>query len=200
MPPSGEVPDVLAMEYATGILLAESAVSNYGGLASNFPKQVAAMLARLEAAREARPLPEGTGALIDGIFRRAQERVLLAQVAREIQVNLRRMEQMLDAFFRDPDEAVRDRGARQGQPPDPRRAAHAGAGRRRTPARPLRSADRELREPGHPGRRGRPRASRRVAVGLGFFVEALEQQRSDRKRLIAPLLARASRRGPGSAG
>ena len=52
MPPSGDVPDVFAMEYATGILLAESAVSNFGSLASNFPMQVAAMLARLDAARE----------------------------------------------------------------------------------------------------------------------------------------------------
>ena len=33
--------------------------------------------------------------------KRAQERVLLAQVGREIQVNLRHMEQVLDAFFRD---------------------------------------------------------------------------------------------------
>jgi chemosensory pili system protein ChpA (sensor histidine kinase/response regulator) len=102
MPPSDEVPDALAMEYATGILLAESAVSNFGSLASNFPQQVTAMLARLEAAREARPIPAGTGALIDGIFRRAQERILLAHVAREIQTNLRHIEQVLDAFFRDP--------------------------------------------------------------------------------------------------
>ena len=33
--------------------------------------------------------------------KRAQERVLLAQVGREIQANLRHMEQVLDAFFRD---------------------------------------------------------------------------------------------------
>src|SRR6185295_7280099 len=81
--------------------LAESAVSNYGSLAENFPKQVVAMLARLNAARESRPIPPGTAPLIDDIFRRAQERVLLEQVGREIQVNLRRMEQVLDAFFRD---------------------------------------------------------------------------------------------------
>src|SRR5262249_41640024 len=100
MPQSTEVPEVFAMEYATGILLAESAVSNYGSLAENFPKQVVAMLARLDAARESKPIPAGTAPLIDDIFRRAQERVLLEQVGREIQVNLRRMEQVLDAFFR----------------------------------------------------------------------------------------------------
>src|ERR1039457_7024956 len=36
-----------------------------------------------------------------GRARRAQERLLLAQVAREIQANLRHIEQVLDAFFRD---------------------------------------------------------------------------------------------------
>ena len=59
------------------------------------------MLSRLDAAQASRPIPAGTGPLIDEIFRRAQERILLAQVAREIQANLRRMEQVLDAFFRD---------------------------------------------------------------------------------------------------
>ena len=41
--------------------------------------------------------------MLDEMARRAQERLLLAQVAREIQANLRHMEQVLDAFFRDHD-------------------------------------------------------------------------------------------------
>ena len=197
MPPSGEVPDVLAMEYATGILLAESAVSNYGGLASNFPKQVAAMLTRLEAAREARPLPAGTGALIDGIFRRAQERVLLAQVAREIQANLRRMEQVLDAFFRDPTkrseiaalgkDSHQIRGAlRMLEQDDAERLLGLCEARIESYANPETPVDDEDLE-----------LLAESLSALGFFVEALEQQRSDRKRLIAPLLAQTPRRGPG---
>ena len=47
----------------------------------------------------------------------------------------------------------RARYAGQGQPADSRRAAHAGTGRRRAPACPLPGADRQLREPGHRGRR-----------------------------------------------
>ena len=116
------------MEYATGMLLAESAVVELRQPREQFPKQVTAMLARLDAARESRPIPAGTGALIDGIFRRAQERVLLGQVAREIQTNLRHMEQVLDAFFRDRRSAPRSRRTGQGQPPDPWRAPDAGAG------------------------------------------------------------------------
>ena len=190
MPPSGEVPDVLAMEFATGILLAESAVSNYGGLAVNFPKQVAAMLLRLDAAREARPLPEGTGALIDGIFRRAQERVLLAQVAREIQVNLRRMEQVLDAFFRDPTKRTdiaalgkdshQIRGAlRMLEQDDAERLLGLCEAQIESYAKsdtPVDEEDLELLA--------------ESLSALGFFVEALEQQRPDRQRLIVPLLAR----------
>ena len=56
--------------------------------------------------------------------KRAQERVLLAQVGREIQVNLRHMEQVLDAFFRDNTKRADLATLAQGQRADPRRAAH----------------------------------------------------------------------------
>src|SRR6185369_1352009 len=190
MPPSGDVPEVFAMEYATGILLAESAVSNYGSLASNFPKQVAAMLLRLDAARESRPIPEGTGALIDGIFRRAQERILLAHVAREIQTNLRHMEQVLDAFFRDPTkrseiaalgkDGNQIRGAlRMLEQDDAERLLQLCQTQIESYANPQTPIDEEGLE-----------LLAESLSALGFFVEALEQQRSDRKRLIAPLLAK----------
>jgi chemosensory pili system protein ChpA (sensor histidine kinase/response regulator) len=101
MPPSGNVSEPLAMEYATAMLLAENAVDKSGNLSSEFPKQVEAMMARLDAAQASRPIPAATAPILDEMFRRAHERLLLTQVAREIQVNLRRMEQVLDAFFRD---------------------------------------------------------------------------------------------------
>jgi chemosensory pili system protein ChpA (sensor histidine kinase/response regulator) len=177
------------MEYATGILLAESAVSNFGSLASNFPKQVAAMLARLDAARESRPIPAGTGSLVDGIFRRAQERVLLAQVAREIQVNLHRMELVLDAFFRDTTkrseiaalgkDSHQIRGAlRMLEQDDAERLLGLCQAQIESYANPETPVDDEALE-----------LLAESLSALGFFVEALEQQRSDRKRLIAPLLA-----------
>ena len=91
------------MEYATGMLLAESAVENYGSLVERISRsRSTAMLARLDArAGERGRFPRPPAPLLDEMFRRAQERVLLAQVAREIQANLRHMEQVLDAFFRD---------------------------------------------------------------------------------------------------
>ena len=100
MPTSG-VSEPVAMEYATALLLAESAFENYTSLSPDFPKQVDAMLARLDAARAGRPTAASGAPMLDEMSKRAQERVLLAQVGREIQANLRHMEQVLDAFFRD---------------------------------------------------------------------------------------------------
>ena len=190
MPPSGDVSDSLAMEYATGILLAESAVENYGSLASNFPLQVAAMLSRLDAAQTGRPIPVATGPLIDGIFRRAQERILLAQVAREIQVNLRHMEQVLDGFFRDHGkraelatlgkDSLQIRGAlRMLEQDDAERLLGLCQEQIDSYANPdtiVGDDDLELLA--------------ESLSGLGFFIEAFEQQRPNRQRLIAPLLAK----------
>ena len=101
MPASGSVPEAVAMEYAT----AHPAGRERG-------RELAADSRRVPGAgrRDARAARRGAGTdadagvaapLLDEMSRRAQERVLLAQVAREMQANLRRMEQVLDAFFRD---------------------------------------------------------------------------------------------------
>ena len=190
MPPSADVSEVFAMEYATGILLAESAVSNYGSLAAHFPKQVVAMLARLDAARESRPIPAGTAPLIDDIFRRAQERVLLAQVAREIQVNLRRMEQVLDAFFRNT--------TKRSEIPTLSKDSHQIRGafqilEQDAADHLLRLCEEQIDSYANPDT---PVGEEDLALlaeslcGLGFFVEALQQQRAESGRIIAPLLAK----------
>src|SRR5437660_3303053 len=90
--PSGPVSEALAMEYATGLLLAESAIENYATASPELPRQVDAMIARLDTSR---PAGGAAAPLLDEMARRAQERLLLAQVAREIQANLRHMEQVL---------------------------------------------------------------------------------------------------------
>src|SRR5262249_36952517 len=81
---------------------AENALENYASLGPEFPQQVTAMVARLDAALDGRPGGDAAAVpLLDEMARRAQERLLLSNVCREIQANLRRMEQVLDAFFRD---------------------------------------------------------------------------------------------------
>jgi chemosensory pili system protein ChpA (sensor histidine kinase/response regulator) len=184
------VTESLAMEYATGMLLAESAIENYAGLTPEFPKQVDTMLARLDAARTARPVSGATAPLLDEMSKRAQERLLLAQVGREIQANLRHMEQVLDAFFRD--STKRSELATLTKDSQQIRGALKMLGL--AEAEILLGLCQEQIE---------TYANPEVAVshddlellaeslsGLGFYVEAVEQQRPDRERLIAPLLAK----------
>jgi len=195
-----QIPEPLAMEYATGMLLAESALENYGSITAEFPKQVEAMLERLDAARAARPATGAAAApLLDEMSKRAQERLLLAQVGREIQANLRHMEQVLDAFFRD--SSKRAELATLGKDSQQIRGALKILG--------LVDAERLL---GLCQEQIETYANPETAVsnedlellaeslsGLGFYVEAVEQQRPDRERLIAPLLAKRLGEAPAAA-
>ncbi len=198
MPASG-VSEPVAMEYATALLLAESAFENYSSLSPDFPKQVDAMLGRLDAARQGRPASGSGAPMLDEMSKRAQERVLLAQVGREIQANLRHMEQVLDAFFRDntkradlatlAKDSAQIRGAlrildldeadRLLELCEQQIATYAD------PEAPISNEDLELLA--------------ESLSGLGFYIEAVEQQRPDRDRLIAPLIAKRLGEAPAPA-
>ena len=189
MPVSG-VPEPVAMEFATALLLAESAFENYSNLSEDFPQQVDAMLARLDAARQGQLSPTSGAPMLDEMSKRAQERVLLAQVGREIQANLRHMEQVLDAFFRD----------------NSKRADLATLAKDSTQIRGalrilgLNEADRLLElcqqqiatyaDPEPPVSNDDLELLAESLSGLGFYIEAVEQQRPERDRLIAPLIAK----------
>ncbi|KYC28895.1 hypothetical protein ACY05_03245 [Sterolibacterium denitrificans] len=100
-----EVDAGLALEVATALLLADSALENLGRLGVDFAHQVDVMAGRLTvllrgetpAALQALEVPQ-----LDEIARRAQERLLRDQVVREMLGNLVAVEQKLDGFFRDP--------------------------------------------------------------------------------------------------
>jgi chemosensory pili system protein ChpA (sensor histidine kinase/response regulator) len=188
---NGGVPESLAMEYATGLLLAESAVDNFAALSPEFPRQVDAMLARLDAAAQNRPIATaGSAPLLDEMARRAQERLVLSQVAREIQANLRHMEQALDAFFRDHSK----RGDLANLTRDS--AQIAGAlkmlGLERA-EQLLALCQQQIDEYAKPDTEVVDQDLEILAESLsalGFYVEAVEQRRPDRERLIEPMLAR----------
>lgn len=96
--------DILAMEIATAIIVAQSAQSNYPQLGSDFAHQVDVTVARIHACIAGRPPQTGAEIpLLDEMSRRAQEKLLIGQVAKEIQNNLVQIEQVLDGFFRDPE-------------------------------------------------------------------------------------------------
>ncbi len=188
--PAGGVSESVAMEFATALLLAESAFENYTTLSPDFPKQVDAMLARLDAARAGRPAAASGAPMLDEMSKRAQERVLLAQVGREIQANLRHMEQVLDAFFRD--NGKRADLATLGKDSQQIRGALRILG--------LDDADRLLAlcqqqietyaDPGVAVSNEDLELLAESLSGLGFYIEAVEQQRPDRDRLIAPYIAK----------
>ncbi len=94
--------EALAMEIATAILLAQHAQENFAHLGVDFAHQVDVMVARIHGCIAGNPpLPGSEVPALDEMSREAQERLLIAQVAREIQNNLAQIEQVLDGFFRD---------------------------------------------------------------------------------------------------
>ena len=103
--------DALAMEVATAILLAQHALENMQHLEQSFGHQVSVMIERIhDCLTGTPPPPESEHPSLDEMSRRAQEKLLTVQVAKEIQSNLALVEQVLDAFFRDPEKRVELKG------------------------------------------------------------------------------------------
>lgn len=93
--------EALAMEVATALLLAQNAQENFTNLGNDFAHQVDITVARIHGCLAgAPPKTDAEIPLLDEMSRKAQERLLVVQVAREIQVNLGQIEQTLDTFFR----------------------------------------------------------------------------------------------------
>src|SRR5882762_8482069 len=92
----------VALEVATALLLLENALAGFAHLSGEFAQQAQLLRSRLEDCmlgklrRTAPELP-----LLDEMSRKAQERLLMNQVVSEMRANLRTIEQVLDAFFRD---------------------------------------------------------------------------------------------------
>jgi chemosensory pili system protein ChpA (sensor histidine kinase/response regulator) len=98
-----------SLEFASSLLLLETATQHLAALPKTFSQEVAAALKRLGYATSRAPIPTelldemGSGSLT----RLAQERETVAHVCREIRTNMRQVEAALDAVFRD-SEAVED--------------------------------------------------------------------------------------------
>jgi len=93
--------EIMALEMATALLLAESALENFQSLDADFARSANIVVNRLAALGRGEELGMLELPHLDAMSRRAQERLLLESVAREIRSNLGTIEQTLDAFFRD---------------------------------------------------------------------------------------------------
>ncbi len=199
--PSGGVSEPVAMEFATALLLAESAFENYSNLAADFPRQVEQMIARLDAARAGRVAADGGAPVLDEMSRRAQERVLIAQVGREIQANLRHMEQVLDAFFRDNSKRAELESLRKDSEQVAGRCTILGLDEAERLLGMCQAQIETYLDPEVSVSNDELELLAESLSGLGFYIEAVEQQRPERDRLIAPLIARrlgeAPQRGAG---
>ncbi|MCK9388147.1 MAG: Hpt domain-containing protein [Sulfuritalea sp.] len=94
--------ETMALEIATALLLAESALENLQSLDDDFAHSADTVVNRLAALGRGEELGMLELPHLDAMSRRAQERLLLESVAREIRSNLGVIELTLDAFFRDP--------------------------------------------------------------------------------------------------
>ena len=90
------------MEVATAILLVQNAQENFPRLGRDFAHQVNVTVARIHGCLAGSPPPpESEIPLLDEMSRKAQEKLLIGQVAKEIQSNFAQIETVLDGFFRD---------------------------------------------------------------------------------------------------
>ncbi len=98
--------ETLQLEMATALLLAQNGVYHIEHLGAEFQQQSDAQAMRLQAAIDPSfdlsRIPRVT--TLDEYSRAAQGKLVLAQVTREIQANLDQIEEILDPFFRDPDQ------------------------------------------------------------------------------------------------
>ncbi len=100
---SKSVSDDLSIEFATSLILIETALEHVAALPASFHSQVDRAVQRLSYAVSNAPIPPELRAEIEAnsLTRLAQEKQTISQVAREIRVNMRLVEQALDAVFRD---------------------------------------------------------------------------------------------------
>lgn len=182
--------EAVALEVATALLLIENALAGFAKLSGEFTQQAELLCSRLNdcvLGKLRRTAPEIP--LLDEMARKAQERLLMNQVVSEMQANLRTIEQVLDAFFRDP--AKRDELASLDVPMRQVLGALEMLGEKRA-RDTLDAVCEEIRRFSSAAHRSSPQDFNRVAQtlsGLGFYIEALMHGNADFEVAMKPIAA-----------
>jgi chemosensory pili system protein ChpA (sensor histidine kinase/response regulator) len=179
--------EAVALEVATVLLMLENTLA---GALAEFAEQAQLLRSRLKDCMQGKLQPSAPNApLLDEISRKAQERLLMVQVVGEMQANLRTIEQVLDAFFRDP--AKRDELASLDKPMRQLLGALEMLGETRA-QEALAAAVEEIRGFSNPDYRVRPQEFERIAQtlsGLGFYIEGLALGNADFDAAMRPIAA-----------
>ncbi|MDB5805152.1 MAG: histidine kinase, gyrase and HSP90-like ATPase family protein [Betaproteobacteria bacterium] len=182
-----KVTESIALETATALLLAENAAENFARLSDEFPAQVNAMGMRLKASLAGQVSNAPEISMLDEMTRKAQERLLMAQVVSEIKSNLSTIEGALDGFFRD----TAKRGELPGLDGQIRQVQGAltilGADRA---VQALAECQADIARFASPDYAPQQADFEKVATtmsGLGFFVEALQHGPADFDAVMQPI-------------
>ncbi|BCB25346.1 hypothetical protein SKTS_02320 [Sulfurimicrobium lacus] len=184
--------EMVAMEMATALLLAENTLEHYLGATDEFSRQAEVQSKRLQATLQGRldEIEVSDIPLLDEMSRKAQEKLLLAQVGQEIQSNLQYIEQVLDAFFRD----TAKRDELPGLQPFLKQIYGALKILELEPAvKLLDECERLITGFSQPGYEPQHEQLEQVAEGLsslGFYVEAIQRGRTDAVQIVDSALAR----------
>jgi len=181
--------EAVALEVATALLLFENALAGLTNLSGEFAQQAELLRSRLKDCmlgnlrRSAPEIP-----MLDEMSRKAQERLLMSQVVSEMQANLRTIEQVLDAFFRD--SSKRDELASLDKPVHQLLGALEMLGEQRA-RDSLAAAAAEIRRFSG-ATHASPQDFEHIAQtlsGLGFYIEGLAHGKADFEAAMQPIAA-----------
>jgi chemosensory pili system protein ChpA (sensor histidine kinase/response regulator) len=180
--------EAVALEVATALLLLENALAGLTNLSGEFARQAQLLRSRLKdcmLGKLRRTAPEIP--LLDEMSRKAQERLLMSQVVSEMQANLRTIEQVLDAFFRD--SSKRDELASLDKPVRQLLGALEMLGERRA-RDSLAAAAEEIHRFSGAAASASAQDFERIAQtlsGLGFYIEGLAHGKADFEAAMQPI-------------
>jgi chemosensory pili system protein ChpA (sensor histidine kinase/response regulator) len=176
----------MALEMATALLLAESVLENFQTLDADFAHSADAVVSRLAALGRGEELGMLELPHLDAMSRRAQERLLLESVAREIRSNLGTIEQTLDAFFRDPSRQATLAALKQPIRQIQGALLVLGQDRANTILGECANAIERFAEPGFAARAGDFEDVAKKLSALGFFVTQLQGGAADIDAILEP--------------
>ncbi|MDO9220724.1 MAG: hybrid sensor histidine kinase/response regulator, partial [Thiobacillus sp.] len=180
----GEVREQMNLEVASTLLFAQNAIDHEDVLHGDFSERAAGQRARLNALLEGREMPAPV--MVDANQREA-ERDMLVHMAQEVSLNLKQMEEALDAFFRDEDERV----ALAGLPGLAQQAQGALTMLELPEAASLLAAATAIAQPfateGFPNGETRQRLADAFS-SLGIYVESYCAGRADAANILRPVL------------